>query len=97
MKNLVKSLLLIILKFYVTKIDEINNLDRSRRLILRCYNTLATKSELSGVQVASYLMNFSDHYTNMSFHNIFLIGIERFLQNQLDIARQIKNLKTSKD
>lgn len=63
-------------------------MERSRRMILRCYNTIATKSELSGLQVASYLMNWGDNYTNQNFTNIFLIGIERYLQNNLDHARE---------
>ena len=34
----------------------VNAEERSRRLVLRCYNTLASHQELSGVQMASYLM-----------------------------------------
>lgn len=66
-------------------------LDRSRKLILKCYNTIASKNELSGVQVASYLMNYKDHFTNQSFENIFLIGIERYIQTGLDAAKKIEN------
>lgn len=69
--------------------------DRSRRLILKCYNTIASKNELSGVQVASYLMNWGDHYTNKSFTNIFLIGIERYIQTGLDKNRNIKNVRNT--
>lgn len=73
-------------------IDDANSiLDRSRKMILRCYNTIATKSELSGVQVASYLMNYGDNYTNKHFVNVFLIGIERYLQTKLDYARESLN------
>ncbi|CAF3368495.1 unnamed protein product [Rotaria sp. Silwood2] len=38
------------------KINYIDALDKSRRLILRCFNTLASQQEISSVQVASYLM-----------------------------------------
>lgn len=65
--------------------------DRSRQMILKCYNAIASKNELSGVQVASYLMNWGDHYTNEVSVNIFVIGIERYLQTGLDRARQIEN------
>lgn len=74
-------------------IDNADISERSRRMILRCYNSLATKSELSGVQVASYLMNWGDNYTNRSFNNIFLIGIERYLQYQLD--NTMENVKSN--
>ncbi|CAF4421338.1 unnamed protein product, partial [Didymodactylos carnosus] len=41
--------------------------ERLRRLVLRCYNTIASQQELSGPQVASYLMGWPDHYTNEKF------------------------------
>ena len=49
----------------------INAEEKSRKLVLRCYNTLASQQELSGVQVASYLMGFPDHYTTHEFVNLF--------------------------
>ena len=66
-------------------------LDRSRKLILKCYNMIASKTELSGVQVASYLMSYKDHYTNQTFENIFVIGIERYIQTGLDRIKKIEN------
>ncbi|CAF1539874.1 unnamed protein product, partial [Rotaria sp. Silwood1] len=59
-------------------------IEKSRKLVLRCYNTLASQQELSGVQVASYLMNWDDHYTTHKFQSLFLIQTERFLQAQLN-------------
>ena len=67
--------------------------EKSRKLVLRCYNTLASQQELSGVQVASYLMNWGDHYTTHKFQGLFLIQIERFLQNQLNEMRVEHNLE----
>ena len=64
--------------------------EKSRRLVLRCYNTLASQQELSGVQVASYLMGWPDHYTTHEFSNLFLIGIENYLQATL-IEAQLKS------
>ena len=58
-------------------------IDRSRRLILRCFNTLASQQEISSVQVASYLMGWPDHYASHNFDNVHLIGIERYLENSL--------------
>ena len=60
--------------------EYIDAVDRSRRLILRCFNTLASQQEISSVQVASYLMGWPDHYCSHTFVNVYLIGIERYLQ-----------------
>jgi hypothetical protein len=76
-------------------IDKENAIERSRKLVLRCYNTLASQQELSGVQVASYLMNWDDHYTTHKFQNLYLIQIERFLQAELNENRAKQNLQTS--
>ena len=62
-------------------------IEKSRKLVLRCYNTLASQQELSGVQVASYLMNWVDHYTTHKFQGVFLIQTERYLQTELDEIR----------
>ncbi|CAF4095943.1 unnamed protein product [Rotaria magnacalcarata] len=75
----------------------VNAEEKSRRLVLRCYNTLASQQELSGVQVGSYLMGWPDHHTTHEFVNLFLIGIENYLQAtlieaQLKQQRQIENL-----
>ncbi|CAF1475487.1 unnamed protein product [Adineta steineri] len=65
----------------------VNAEEKSRRLVLRCYNTLASQQELSGVQVASYLMGWPDHYATHDFVNLFLIGIENYLQSMLSEAK----------
>ncbi|CAF4390791.1 unnamed protein product [Rotaria sp. Silwood2] len=54
---------------------------------------LASQQELSGVQVASYLMNWDDHYTTHRFQGLFLIQTERFLQTQLNEMRAQQKLK----
>ena len=64
--------------------------EKSRRLVLRCYNTLASQQELSSAQVASYLMGWPDHYTTHEFVNLFLVGIENYLQAML-LEAQLKN------
>ena len=63
--------------------EYIDAVDRSRRLILRCFNTLASQQEISSVQVASYLMGWPDHYCSHTFVNVYLIGIERYLEKSL--------------
>lgn len=64
-----------------------NAVEKSRKLVLRCYNMIASQQEVSGVQVASYLMNYDDHYTTHTFRNLFLISIESYLQAELTTAR----------
>ena len=53
--------------------DKESAIEKSRKLVLRCYNTLA-----------SYLMNWDDHYTTHKFQGLFLIQTERSLQAQLN-------------
>ena len=69
-------------------------IERSRKLALRCYNTLASQQELSGVQVASYLMNWGDHYTTHKFQGLFLIQTERYLQTELNEIRSKEKSKS---
>lgn len=71
--------------------DNANAIEKSRKLVLRCYNTLASQQELSGVQVASYLMNWDDHYTSHKFQGLSLIQIERHLQASLNELRTEAN------
>ncbi len=75
------------------QLDNANIIEKSRKLVLRCYNTLASQQELSGVQVASYLMNWDDHYTTHKFHGLYLIQTERFLQTELNEIRAKQNLQ----
>lgn len=75
----------------------LNAEEKSRRLVLRCYNTLASQQELSGVQVATYLMGWPDHYTTHEFVNLFLIGIENYLQAMLIEAQLKQQCQTKGD
>ncbi len=75
--------------------DKENAIEKSRKLVLRCYNTLASQQELSGVQVASYLMNWNDHYTTHKFQGLYLIQTERYLQAQLNEMRSKQKLEFS--
>lgn len=75
--------------------DKENAIEKSRKLVLRCYNSLASQQELSGVQVASYLMNWDDHYTTHKFQGLYLIQTERCLQTQLNEKRSKERLLLS--
>ena len=52
---------------------DIDGIERTRKLILRCYNIIASQQELSGAQIAMYLMGWPDHYTNHKYAKICLI------------------------
>ncbi|CAF4334893.1 unnamed protein product, partial [Rotaria sp. Silwood2] len=73
--------------------DKESAIEKSRKLVLRCYNTLASQQELSGVQVASHLMNWGDHYTTHRFQGLFLIQTEKALQTQLNEMRAKRKLE----
>lgn len=72
-----------------------NAIEKSRKLVLRCHNMIASHQEISGVQVASYLMNYGDHYTTHTFKNLCLIDIENYLQLELESLRQNKQCAIS--
>ena len=78
---------------FANQTDGENAFERSRKLVLRCYNTLASQQELSGALVASYLMNWDDHYTTHKFQGLYLIQTERFLQAELNEMRTKRNLE----
>ena len=67
--------------------DMNNAIEKSRKLVLRCYNMIASQQEVSGTQVTSYLMNYGDHYTTHTFKNLFLFSIENYLQTELTRTR----------
>jgi hypothetical protein len=66
--------------------SDMDVLEKSRKLILRCYNMIASQQELSGAQVAMHIMGWPDHYTSHHFTKICLISVERYLQQCLDEA-----------
>ena len=69
-----------------------NAIENSRKLVLRSYNALASQQELSGAQVASYLMNWNEHYTTHKFQGLYLIQTGRYLQTQLSEMRAKQKL-----
>jgi hypothetical protein len=75
--------------------DKESAIEKSRKLVLRCYNSLASQQELSGVQVASYLINWGDHYTTHKFQGLYLIQTELHLQTQLNEIRSKQKLEFS--
>ena len=44
--------------------------EKSGKLVLRCYNMNASQQEVSVTQMASYLMNYGDHFTTHTFKSL---------------------------
>ena len=52
-----------------------------KSVLVKCANALIAKQELSGPQVASYLLGFGDHYTNIKFRSLFWLSFESYLEH----------------
>lgn len=57
--------------------DDFEN--RARILLVKCANSLIAKQELSGPQVASYLLGFGDHYTSHLFKSLYWTSFEGYI------------------
>jgi hypothetical protein len=55
---------------------------RSKRLLQRCAHSLISKQELSAQQVASYLMDYEDHFTSDRFTNLYWTSLEAFINSE---------------
>ena len=64
-----------------------NVLSNFKRLIIRCANALVSKQELSGQQVASFLMGYGDHYTSHTFRSLYWKMFEQHFEENCSIGR----------
>ncbi|KAJ6619346.1 hypothetical protein B0H10DRAFT_2216870 [Mycena sp. CBHHK59/15] len=55
---------------------------RAKRLLQKCAHSMIAKQELSAQQVASYLMDFEDHYTSHKFNNLYWTSFEKFINEE---------------
>ncbi|KAH9848178.1 hypothetical protein C2E23DRAFT_710553, partial [Lenzites betulinus] len=55
--------------------------ERSKRLLQRTAFALISNQELSAPQVASYLMEFEDHFTSHRYANLYWTSFERFVDH----------------
>lgn len=53
---------------------------RSKRLLQKCAYALISHQEMSAQQVASYLMDYEDHFTSHSFNYLYWASFERFVE-----------------
>ncbi|KAJ7776559.1 hypothetical protein DFH07DRAFT_691564, partial [Mycena maculata] len=76
------------LELAVKKLGEHNPLQdeltvRAEKMLQKCAYAMISQQELSGQQVASYLMDFEDHFTSHSYRNLYWTAFEGFINRQL--------------
>lgn len=55
---------------------------RAKSLLRKCAFTMISHQELSGQQVASYLMDYEDHFTSHSYRNLYWTSFESFINTE---------------
>ena len=53
---------------------------RSKRLLQKCAYALISHQEMSAQQVASYLMDYEDHFASHSFSHLYWAAFERYIE-----------------
>ncbi|KAJ7200368.1 hypothetical protein GGX14DRAFT_312675, partial [Mycena pura] len=76
------------LELAVKKLGEYNPLEnnltvRAKKMLQKCAYAMLSQQELSAQQVASYLMDFEDHFTSHSYRNLYWTSFESFINNEL--------------
>ncbi|KAF5335803.1 hypothetical protein D9611_009612 [Ephemerocybe angulata] len=67
----------------VEKRSEIDSEDRSKNLLQKCAYELLSRQELSGPQVASFLMDYPDHFSSHEYRCLFWTAAESFIEECL--------------
>lgn len=75
------------LELAVKKLGEFNPEDdeftiHAKKLLQKCAYTMISHQELSAQQVASYLMDYEDHFTSHQFRNLYWTSFETFINQQ---------------
>ncbi|KAI0814970.1 hypothetical protein BC629DRAFT_1579595 [Irpex lacteus] len=65
------------------KPDEDKYMVYAKRLLRRCAHAILTHQELSGQQVASFLLGYQDCFTSDSFANLYWPSVERHVEGLL--------------
>ena len=63
----------------ISSAADIDSMERSKKMVIRCVNKLATQRELSAMQVCSYLLNYPDHYTSHFYSNLYWPSFSSYL------------------
>jgi hypothetical protein len=75
------------LELAVTKLGEFRETEdkvtvHAKKLLQKCAYAMISHQELSGQQVAAYLMEHGDHYTSHSFKNLYWTAFEKFINDE---------------
>ncbi|KAJ7846949.1 hypothetical protein B0H14DRAFT_2308849, partial [Mycena olivaceomarginata] len=76
------------LELAVKKLGEMNPFEsdqtvRAKKMLQKCAHAMISQQELSAQQVASYLMDFEDHFTSHSYRNLCWTAFEAFINKEL--------------
>jgi hypothetical protein len=76
------------LELAVKKLGEVNPFEsdqtvRAKKMLQKCAHAMISQQELSAQQVASYLMDFEDHFTSHSYRNLCWTAFEAFINKEL--------------
>jgi Helitron helicase-like domain at N-terminus len=55
---------------------------RAKKLLQKCAYSMISHQELSAQQVASYLMDYEDHFTSHEYQNLFWTSFESFINKE---------------
>ncbi|OSD03122.1 hypothetical protein PYCCODRAFT_1334379, partial [Trametes coccinea BRFM310] len=55
---------------------------KAKRMLQKCAFSLVANQEMSAQQVATYLLDYEDHYTSDTFANLYWPSFERYLDRQ---------------
>ncbi|KAJ7823155.1 hypothetical protein B0H14DRAFT_2370282, partial [Mycena olivaceomarginata] len=76
------------LELAVKKLGDVNPFEtdetvRAKKMLQKCAYAMISQQELSAQQVASYLMDFEDHFTSHSYRNLYWTAFEAFINKEL--------------
>ncbi|KAJ7712896.1 hypothetical protein B0H14DRAFT_2645062 [Mycena olivaceomarginata] len=66
-------------------------------MLQKCVYAMISQRELAGQQVASYLMDFEDHFTSHSYRNLYWTAFESFINKELPSPECYPAKKTDPD
>ena len=55
---------------------------QAKKLLQKCAYSMISHQELSAQQVASYLMDYKDHFTSHQYQNLYWISFERHINKE---------------
>lgn len=76
------------LELAVKKLGEANPFEsdqtvRAKKMLQKCAYAMISQQELSAQQVASYLLDFEDHFTSHSYRSLYWTAFEAFVNKEL--------------